>query len=171
MDNNTIIEGSKILAEYMGLKYIPFNDLQGLPKAGWWKIAPLKQGLSEYFQFNPKNDWVKVGDKRAKFVCRNHSQLRYFNDYNLLMEVAEKLEKEDLRQYFYKWRQEDEIRFNFENISVDRMGGWDVCIMLSLDPPMEISKSEKYKELCDRQQLFFCLVDAVEHVNNLRNEE
>lgn len=169
MEKENIIEGSKTLAEYMGLKYIPFNDLGNYPKPGYWLTRHIVN-IFDFIHFTPKNDWVKVGDKRAKFVCRNHSQLRYFNDYNLLMEVAEKLEKEDLRQYFYKWQQEDEIRFNFENISIDRMGGWDVCIMLSLDPPMEISKSEKYKELCDRQQLFFCLVDAVEYVNNLKNK-
>lgn len=168
MDNKIIIEKSKTLAKYMGLQYISFNDLQGLPKAGWWKIMD-KALIADLIQFNPKNGWKRLGDKRAKFICRSHHELRYFNDYNWLMEVVEKLEAENLRDYFYKWQEEDEIRFNFENISVDRMSGWDVCVMLSLDPPMEISKSIEYKDLPDKQQLFFVLADAVEYINNLRH--
>ena len=32
-----ITEQSRLLAEYLGWKYVPSNDLQGFPKAGWWK--------------------------------------------------------------------------------------------------------------------------------------
>lgn len=37
-----IAEQSKILAEYLGWKYVPSNDLQGFPKAGWWKFVHKK---------------------------------------------------------------------------------------------------------------------------------
>lgn len=169
MDDNIIIEKSKTLAKYMGLQYIPFNDLQDYPKPGYWQTTA-KTNLPDFIQFNPKNSWVKVGDKRAKFICRNHSELRYFNDYNSLMEVVSKLEKENLRDYFYKWQEEDEIRYNFEGLEISRFHvKWDVTIWLALDPPMEISKSVKYKDLPDRQQLFFVLVDAIEYINNLRH--
>lgn len=168
-DKVIITEKNKLLAEYMGLQYFPHNDLQGLPKAGWWEVAPFKKDLSEYIFFNPKNGWVKYEDKRAKFICRNHHQLRYFNDYNLLMEVAEKLEKEDLRKYFYSWQEEDEVRFNFEGVSVERFDGiWDVSVSLALDPPVSISNRNEYRNLSDRQQLFFSLVAAVEYINNLK---
>ena len=39
MESKDIIEGSKLIAEYLGWKYIPFNDLQGFPKAGWYQIS------------------------------------------------------------------------------------------------------------------------------------
>lgn len=171
MDSATITQKSKLLAEYIGLQYFPHNDLQGLPKAGWWQVAPFKKDLSEYIFFNPKNGWVKYENKRAKFICRSHHELRYFNDYNLLMEVAEKLENEDLKKYFYSWQEEDEVHFNFDCLSVDRFHyGWRVSVDLTLDPPMEISKSVEYKDLPDRQQLFFVLADAVEYTNNLKNK-
>lgn len=116
MENKEIIEGSKLLAEYMGMRYIPFND------------------------------------------------------YNLLMEVIAKLEKEDLSEYFYKWPEEDEVNFNFEELKVDRFyGRWNSSVLLSLDPSFEISSAEKYKEYEERQQLFFVLVDTVKYVNNLKN--
>lgn len=86
MENN-ITEGSKLIAEYLGWKYIPSNDLQGFPKAGWYKdISTLK-----YF---PKSGRVQIENGSAEFVCRKHHELRFYNSMDALLPVIKKLEKE-----------------------------------------------------------------------------
>ena len=38
MTQKDIVDGSKIIANYLGWQYIPFDNLQGYSKAGWWQI-------------------------------------------------------------------------------------------------------------------------------------
>jgi len=161
INKQDIINGSKLLAEYLGWKYIPFStDLEPYKSGGWYKYlyAPKK------FTFlNPKTGFIKIDDKTlAKFICRTHSELRFLNDWNDLALVVEKLEKENLHFSF-----DDD---NFEGVEVSRMTGWAVCINLRYDPCIWISEDfREYRDLPERQQLFFALVDAVNYINDLRN--
>ena len=156
-----IVNGSKLLAEYLEWKYIPFStDLSPYKNGGWYKYKTASNlealGLK-------KSGWIKVEQELiAKFICRTHSELRFFNDWNALALVIEKLEKEDLHFSF-----DDD---NFEGVEVSRFTTrWAVCINLRYDPCIWISKKYVYKDLPEKQQLFFALVDAVNYINNLRN--
>lgn len=93
---------------------------------------------------------------------------KFEEDYNLMFQVIEKLEKEDLTEYFYSWETSDDgRRDNFQGISIDRFDGlWDANIQFQLDPPKEISKT--YKGRKDNEQLFLILRDTVEYVNKLK---
>lgn len=147
-----IVEGSKLLAEYLGYFYAPFNNLQGYHKAGWYKPA------TRFSKSNTKGEkgW-------ATYLVRGNKDLRFFNSYDWLFEVIEKLEKEDLKEYF------DEG--NFMQLSVDRFDGkWSACINLNYDPPRFFLQDEEYlNKLPDREQLFWVLCEAVSRVKEIKN--
>lgn len=157
-----IVEGSKLLATYLGWIYVPHNDLQGYSKSGWWKPFTGKfrhDGLQSVVDKKSKDHKDKFGS--TYYVCRSHHELRFFNSYDFLFDVIYKLEKEDLKDYF------DEG--NFMQVSVDRFDGkWDACVNLNLDPPYWLS-SDEHKNLPDRGQLFEVLVAAVRKVNEIKN--
>lgn len=79
-----ITENNKLIAEFMGYKYIGFNNNDEL-KPGWWKdnIDLLKIQSQEIFN-------RKMGN--PNFLCRKHNELRYYNSWNWLMPVVEKIE-------------------------------------------------------------------------------
>lgn len=163
-----IVEGSKILAQYLGYTYLPFNNENNIShNPGWWLLEKRK---NINIPVLPKSKWVIMKDKnyKGKFICRGHNELEFYNNYNQLFQIITKLEKEDLSEYFYSWYEGDEKRNNFEGIEVSRFhGAWDVSINLALDPCMEISEIRRDKE--DKEQLFLALVDAIKYINNLKN--
>jgi hypothetical protein len=95
MTTEEIINGSKLIAEYLGWQYIPFNDLQGYSKAGWWRTPIIKQEenpLNKIIQEKSKNHKDKLGSRY--YVCRNHSELRFYNSFDAIIPVIQKIEKE-----------------------------------------------------------------------------
>ena len=50
MTQNEIINSSKLIAEYLGWQYIPFNDLQGYSKPGW-RIVKKVNGEGDLFEY------------------------------------------------------------------------------------------------------------------------
>jgi len=86
MDKDYVVEGNKLLAHYMGYEYIPSNNKHGW-KAGWWKRTTHPR-----FRLLPPDGTVsKLHDHF--YLCRNHNQLRYYNNWDWLMPVLDKLEK------------------------------------------------------------------------------
>ena len=48
MTQEEIINGSKLIAEYLGWQYIPFSaDLQGHKKAGWHQVKSAKPNIQK----------------------------------------------------------------------------------------------------------------------------
>ena len=115
METKEIISGSKLIAKFLEWRYIPFNDLQGFPKAGYWKCIPKVQDIQKstvysfdgekeevkelnldlnLFRYNNKNGWKVVGEEYCKYICRNHGDLRFWNSLDALVPVIQKLEKE-----------------------------------------------------------------------------
>lgn len=114
----SITESSKLIAEYLGYKYIPFNDLQGFTKAGWYLVKPrtvekeeatitsfsISGGVRseekvekrllniDYFRYSPKNGWKFNNEHYYKYICRNHSDLRFYNSLDELVPVIKKIE-------------------------------------------------------------------------------
>ena len=83
METKEIIEGSKLIAEYMGMVYIPFStDLQH--KAGWWSKVPKTKRELFYSKVNGNEG----------FICRRHSDLMFYNSLDSLIPVIQKIEKE-----------------------------------------------------------------------------
>ena len=159
-----ITEQSRLLAEYLGWKYVPSNDLQGFPKAGWW--SPLT------YPSSPKGA-TKIGDGYYKYVCRSHKDLRFYNSFDELIPVLNKLTEEDLSEYMYSWerckdRDEDgcetEVCYNFMNIDyyISKEFGTIIEINLELDPAMEIGRG-KGEDIV--KNTFNACVQAVEYIN------
>lgn len=78
-----IIDGNIKMARFMGYDYIPFNNNDGL-KPGWWKSDTTKE--NQYYE----SVYKKIGKDR--FLCRNHNQLRFWNNYEWIMEAVVMIE-------------------------------------------------------------------------------
>jgi len=90
---NEITKQSNRIAEFKGYEYIPY-DPDSVFKPGWW------------MKNTPKN-YGKKGSASTKFsnlyfLCRRHGELRYYNEWNWLMPVVEKIESiyDDYHGYF-----------------------------------------------------------------------
>ena len=113
MESKEIISGSKIIAEYMGLYYLPFSaelKEKGM-KAGYYEVKSAEPKIEKtvvkfgdeeremsldinLFRYHNKNGWKLFEGKYYKFVCRTHGELRYFNSLDSLVPVIQKIEKE-----------------------------------------------------------------------------
>ena len=141
-----ITEKSKVIADYLGWRYVPSNDLQGFPKAGWWKgNCNTKEGIS----YNKINSG-------CLYVCRNHNQLRFYNSFDALIPAIEKLEKEDLSDYIK----------NFEYIEFVRDNFTSEIQLLSHPKPMELIGESKDKGII--KDTFYAVYQAIEYINNLK---
>lgn len=154
---NTITEGSKLIAEYIGCWYISQNDLKGFPFSGWW-------GKTNDFE---NAHYVKK-EEGFKCLCREHEQLPFSNDFNTLIPVIEKLESEDLSEFHYEWEDKRGKHNNFMSVEFIR---WynesSININLQLDPSNDIGRHEGEGIIKDT---FYAVVDAIKHINKLRDE-
>lgn len=159
-----ISEQSKLLAEYLGWKYFPNNDLQGSPKAGWW-VPLVSNPLTCHSLLKGA---TKIGDNYYKYVCRSHKDLRFYNSMDWLIKILDKLTKEDLSEQMYSWEQciegETEVCYNFMNVDyyISVEFGTIVEINLELDPAMEIGRGQGEGII---KNTFNACVQAVEYIN------
>lgn len=73
-----ILEGNKLLADFLGYEYTPFNNPHGL-NPGWWKKGALIHS-----------------NKIAKlYLGRSHNDLKFHSSYERLMSVVEFIERLD----------------------------------------------------------------------------
>ena len=136
MTQKDIVDGSKLIATYLGWKYIPSNDLQGYSKAGWWKIPFLDEDgkLFDYVSAEVKNHQSKIGGRY--YVCRNHGELRFWNSLDALDQVLSKLQEDPKKFYFelgynsceiYSWTDS-----HFRESSIDSKLRWSNNIFLAV---------------------------------------
>ena len=101
MTQEEIINGSKLIAEYLGWIYIPFSaDLQGHKKAGWYQVKSAKPNIQKA-KLRSKNtstgeetvEELEIDVNFIKFICRKHSDLRFWNSLDALIPVIQKIEK------------------------------------------------------------------------------
>jgi len=126
MESKDIISGSKLIAEYMNLVYLPFSaELKGKGmKAGYYQTVSGEPDIQEVTQtsykvgeedkaevkkinininllrYHNKNGWKLFEGSYYKYVCRTHGDLRYWNSLDELVPVIQKIEKE-FRCNFY----------------------------------------------------------------------
>ena len=120
MTQEEIINGSKLIAQYTGLVYLPFSaelKEKGM-KAGWYKTISAEPNVKEVtqtsykvgeegkaivkkinlninlFRYHTKNGWKLFEGSYYKYVCRTHGDLRYWNSLDSLIPVIQKIEKE-----------------------------------------------------------------------------
>jgi len=113
MESKEIIDGSKIIAEYMNFVYLPFSaelKEKGM-KAGYYQTVSAEPKIEKtivnfgdeqkemnlnmnLFRYHNKNGWKFYENKYYKFVCRHHGGLRFYNSFDAIIPVIEKIEKE-----------------------------------------------------------------------------
>ena len=54
---------------------------------------------TNFFKYNKKNGWSRNDNCYFKFVCRKHSELRFFNSLDTLLPVIKKIEKENKHHF------------------------------------------------------------------------
>lgn len=124
MESKDIINGSKLIAEYMGLIYLPFSaeserhallkekgmkagyykTVSAEPKIEKTKVTTLENGVkikeeelninTNLLRYHNKNGWRLFEGKYYKYVCRLHTDLRYWNSLDALVPVIKKIERE-----------------------------------------------------------------------------
>lgn len=168
MEKQDIIEGSKIIANYLGWVYIPFNDLQGLTKPGWYQVATNINSLAPLV-YHTKNGWIKLGDKFYRYICRNHSELRFYNSMDELIKVIEKIQKDwSVEKYSYSWEMGSHNYYNFNGFKFNLCNnGAYSQVNWELDPPEEIVKSFDSK-LNWTQNVFKVVVDTILYIDKIK---
>lgn len=158
MTRDEIREGNKLLANYMGWFYIPSDNKRDFPTAGWYRLLP---PLS-------KQSNIIVNYKKYDRICRRTDDLRFFNEVSWLLEVVDKVEREDLSEYFYSWEYEDESESRFKGFNVNIFNGFTSCeVHLALDSPTIIGR-EPFEWSCLSMALFKVMVDSVKYINKVK---
>jgi len=120
MTQAEIINGSKLIAEYMNLVYLPFSaelKEKGM-KAGWYETVSAEPNIQEVTQtsykvgeedkaevkkinininllrYHNKNGWKLFESMYYRYVCRYHRDLRYWNSLDALIPVIQKIKKD-----------------------------------------------------------------------------
>lgn len=81
-DKSNILLGNKLIAEHLGYKYYPFQEVKNPNFAGWKKTD--KEVLPKLHTEGP------IG-KRV-WLCRRNTDLRFYNSWDWLMPACEKFE-------------------------------------------------------------------------------
>ena len=76
MEKINIHEGNKIIADFLGFEYVPFNNPDGF-KPGWWRkgITPQMRAFGFAHQY-------KGG--MGVYLGRHHTCLKYYTDWNAI---------------------------------------------------------------------------------------
>jgi hypothetical protein len=120
MTTEEALEGNKLIAEFMGYRYYPHTREETLP--GWRKEKA-----------HPKIS--------GTYLTRVHKNLAYHRSWEWLMTAVEKIESLDLSEEMHYWEGDDEeVRYNFEGISVEieNRRCW-IYLNLQLDPMFTIN--------------------------------
>lgn len=164
-----IIEGSKIIAEYLGWKYIPFNNLQGFDRAGWFEVHPMKEDIREFdtytysssgelistrkrkfdvfiFRYGVRHGWRKNDEYYYHFICRTHNDLRFYNDFNLLIDIINKIETENPGYVFHIRSYETKCEYKVSANTWRIFGSYEKDSM--------------------RENTFNTIVDVIKHLKN-----
>jgi hypothetical protein len=120
MTPEEILEGNKLIAEFMGYGYHPHMEGETLP--GWRKEKA-----------HPKIS--------GTYLARVHKDLAYHRSWEWLMTAVEKIESLDLSEEMYSWKGiEGETEYNFDGVSVEieNKSCW-IYVNLQLDPMFTIN--------------------------------
>jgi hypothetical protein len=79
----SVITGNKIIAKYLGYEYVPHNNTEG-KKAGWWKIGTTRE--QQVIAGMAHDTVITLG--------RSHNDLKFYHDWNALMDAIEVIEKD-----------------------------------------------------------------------------
>jgi len=106
-----IKENNKMIARFMGYEYIPFNE-DRIMNPGWWK-----KGVTTQQQAMTKLN--------HSYLCRTNNDLRYYNEWNWLMDVVQKVtllckenNYEEQWRKFYDYQSYSFFSGNRENVYV-----------------------------------------------------
>lgn len=86
-------------------------------------------------------------------------------DYNQLMNVVERIESLDLKEYMYQWDQEGETQYNFNGLVVDITGNTcEIYQENTLDPPNTISRHQRETK---KEAIYLSIIRFIKWYNDL----
>ncbi len=142
MNKEEIIEGNKLIAQFLGYEYIPFVPGSEL-EAGWWvsDITSKKQKMfSKMF--------------RDVFLCRKHSDLKFYSSWDWIIDAVWQLETMN----FY-------ISITSTIITIEDYSGVNKGIKPEV-VAMEFVQKRKDK----LKNLFTCVVNTIKYIKTRKNE-
>jgi hypothetical protein len=80
LSKEEIVHGNKLIAEFLGYEYIP-HDPENSLRPGWWRKDTPARILN----------YPSATKLAGYFLCRRHADLRYYNSWDALIPVMEKL--------------------------------------------------------------------------------
>ena len=117
-----VLTGNKLIAEFMGFEYIPYVKGQ-TQSPGWWHKN----------SSNIIKGKMSSATKLSKdyFLRRRHCELRYYNEWNWIMPVVEKIEsiKDKHHGYFGVYINSNSCTIQGTNLRTD----------IKQDPPIYYS--------------------------------
>lgn len=173
MKEISIAEASKVMAQYLGWEYIGFNshpEMDSKLKLGWYAIQ--QQKLHPIILHTPKAGFTQIRENVwGKWKCRNHNELRFYNDWNWIYDLIYKIENEDLSEYNYKWTDDRGEHNNFSciEVSVDSRYA-DVYMTYQLDPPECLSKTGYFDGKEKREKVFWMLYESIVKINEIKSK-
>lgn len=114
------LETNKLIAEFMGAKIkskkFSYTSTSSYDSCYWFK------------DFNISYNGISI------------SNLKLHKSWDWLIPVVEKIENLNLKEFFYKWNEEEKTIYNFMSTCVDISYNYcNIYVELELDPPYEIS--------------------------------
>lgn len=161
---------NKLIAEFMGLVYIPWNDLQGYAKPGWWKKPTQFKKDSGFTKVIKQTQMGHGNPKITKnfYMGRDFRGLGY-DTWNI-MKVVEKIENTDCSEFSYSWEQGGETYYNYTYPTVEIFHEYcDVYFEMELDPPMWIS-SKREKSESKHEAIYNSIIEFINWYNERKNE-
>lgn len=159
METKEIIEGSKLIAEFLGFVYLPFSaelKEKGM-KAGYYKTASAEPVYSSGeikinmtpFRYSVKSGWKLFEGQYYKYICRTHGDLKFWNSLDELVPVIQKIEREKVEndeRFAVIEKDSNKVVDGFLNYSIqlynngasceaELLGGFSVEISSSFDLP------------------------------------
>lgn len=140
-------------------------------------------GIYYYKLINPEIPYSQATISNVRSITDgfvwNYKRLcerRYDNDFSLLMDVVEYIESLDLKEWMYQWpdnEDENEVRYNFEGISVEIENHrcW-IYINLALDPMMTINVNSLKKSFDTKfEAVYVAVLEFIDWYNERLERE
>lgn len=158
-----IVEGNKLIAEFLGYEYVPFNNTDSYKPGYWHEKTPDRfRKLEPSFVTKTHNNY---------FLCRRYSDLRYFNSWDWLMEAVDYLEKLGYKTSF----KTNYVRINPKEGNYDEVityvgyGGEGHYVYRYLDNGKDYIHTDLFRgkeDINKRQAVWVSVTETIKYINS-----
>lgn len=169
-----ILEGNKLIAEFMEVKYGIKEHLTDNGDEYNFKFEKIYTPFIFSGDIPKSNNFsgYKYAKYFEKFEEEHNNLLLYHSSWNWLMPVIDKIENLDVSDQHYKWEAHDGERSNFIGFEFEMKrwcDGYSSCISMDLQlDPSETIAGDYYKHYPTRiEAVWNCVVEFIEYYNKI----